>query len=175
MVAAKIANMKEGKPRNDTPQICGVSQDDAAQMLSVSSRSVSAAKHAIDKGSPSVVAAVESGELAVSVAAKFVDTITDKKKQEQIAKQGTEAIKDAVKAAKPKKDRPKKTEPTVDSADKKADEPEPVQDEPSEHPLNTLLVLAQRHDKKLAAIIERWPYLSPVHKQRIHSIATQDE
>lgn len=42
-------------------EISTCSQQQAADMLNVSRESVNKAKHALDKGSPSVVAAVESG------------------------------------------------------------------------------------------------------------------
>ena len=52
MVAARIANLKEGRPSKETSQNCGVSKrEDAAKLLNVSSRSIDAAE-AFD-GSPS--------------------------------------------------------------------------------------------------------------------------
>ena len=72
MVAAKIANMKEGRPpanRGDlfkTPPIDGVSQSDAATMLNVSTKSVERAAVVQRDGVPELVEAVERGEVAVS-------------------------------------------------------------------------------------------------------------
>jgi len=75
MVAAKIANMKEGRPpanRGDlfkTPPIDGVSQSDAATMLNVSTKSVERAAVVQRDGVPELVEAVEAverGEVAVS-------------------------------------------------------------------------------------------------------------
>jgi len=45
MVAARIANLKEGRPSKETSQNCGVSKrEDAAKLLNVSSRSIDAAE-----------------------------------------------------------------------------------------------------------------------------------
>lgn len=69
MVAAKLANLDEGRP-SKTPQICGVSsQAHAAGLLNVSERSVSSAKKVLTSGVPELVEAVNSGELPVSVGA----------------------------------------------------------------------------------------------------------
>lgn len=59
MVAAKIANMKRGRQESN-PSIDGIAQADAAKMLNVSTKSVERAKHAIDEGSPAVVADLRS-------------------------------------------------------------------------------------------------------------------
>lgn len=119
-IAAKIANMKEGRPSKDTPQICGVSTGKASEMLSVGTRTVESAKHAIDKGASSVVAAMECGELPASVAAKFVDVVTDKTEQTKIVKKGTDAVKAVVKEAKQEKEKPDKTRDTGESKPERA-------------------------------------------------------
>jgi hypothetical protein len=49
MVAARIANLPEGRP-DKTPPIGGVSQDAAAEMLNVGTRSVQRAKKVLDDG-----------------------------------------------------------------------------------------------------------------------------
>lgn len=101
VVAAKVAKLKRGDNQHtkEDTQICAPSVSVAAKMLNVSERSVTSAKHAIDKGAPEVVKAMEKGELPASVAAKFVDVVPDKTTQQRIAKQGTQAIKDEVKKA----------------------------------------------------------------------------
>jgi ParB-like chromosome segregation protein Spo0J len=70
MVAAKLANMKEGRP-SETLQICRVSQSAAAEKLNVSTRSVADAKAVLKnkEKSPELIEAVEQGEIPVSVAA----------------------------------------------------------------------------------------------------------
>ncbi len=68
MVAAKVANLKEGRP-DKTAQICAVSQTQAADMLQVSRRTVQAASEVHNHGAPELVSAVEQGKVAVSTAA----------------------------------------------------------------------------------------------------------
>lgn len=110
-VAAKVANLKEGRPSAETSAIAPVSQGQAAELLNVSRDSVKRAKHAIDKGAPEVVAAMERGEIAASAAAKLVDAVPDKKQQAAIVKQGKQAVVEAVKpAAKKTLDTPRKGE-----------------------------------------------------------------
>jgi N6-adenosine-specific RNA methylase IME4 len=70
MVAAKIANLEQGRPADEKPANLPVSQPAAAVMLNVSERSVRSAKAVQEKGTPSLVHAVEQGKLAVSEAAK---------------------------------------------------------------------------------------------------------
>lgn len=85
-VAAKLANMKEGKPSNDTRQICLVSQKEAAEMLQISERSVRNAKAVREHGSPELIEMVEQGKVAVSKAAKIAKEVP-KKEQAEAAKQ----------------------------------------------------------------------------------------
>jgi N6-adenosine-specific RNA methylase IME4 len=72
MVAARVADMRQGE-RRDLQQICRTSQTDAASLLSVAARSVGDARKVIDKGTPELAAAVDSGKVAVSAAALLVD------------------------------------------------------------------------------------------------------
>jgi hypothetical protein len=57
MVAARIATLPQGA--NQHAQICAPSQESAAQDLSVSRRTVQAARKVLDRGAPELVAAVE--------------------------------------------------------------------------------------------------------------------
>lgn len=69
MAAARIANMPQGG-RTDLAQICAkLSQSQTAALLNVSRRGVQSAKQVIDHGTPELVQAVESGKVAISVAA----------------------------------------------------------------------------------------------------------
>lgn len=86
MVAARIANMQEGRPRKTvqictvsptlpietpyTPPLAPVSRTQAADILNTSTRSVASAAEVITKGVPELVAAVDAGEMAVSAAAQ---------------------------------------------------------------------------------------------------------
>ena len=76
MVAARIANLPEGRPL--TTEISGVSQEAAGALLNVSPDSVGFARRVLEEGAPELVDAVERGELAVSSAAVLTDlTIED--------------------------------------------------------------------------------------------------
>lgn len=78
-IAAKIANTKVGgdrKSKNQSRNLDAgpvVSMQDAADMMNVSRASVAAAKKVHDKGSPELQAAVSSGDVKVSRAAKIAD------------------------------------------------------------------------------------------------------
>jgi hypothetical protein len=74
MVAAKVANMRQGE-RTDTlsANLQKVSQAQAAQMVNVSTRSVSDAVKVYERGSGDLAKAVVSRQIPVSVAAKVAD------------------------------------------------------------------------------------------------------
>jgi ParB-like chromosome segregation protein Spo0J len=80
MVAAKVANLGEGRPK-ETSRIQPVSQASAAALLSVGVSSVKAAKQVRAKGAPEVVKAVEEGRLAVSTAAGLAARPQDKQRE----------------------------------------------------------------------------------------------
>lgn len=112
MVAAKLANMKGGRPSKETVQICTVSLEQAADMLSVGRTSVSNAKKVLEHGSKEIIEAVEQGQLPVSFTAKVVAEEPDKRTQTQLLKKGgKEALKEHI------------TEPSpfVDQDDEKRD------------------------------------------------------
>lgn len=69
MVAAKLANLTQGRPA-DNPANLPVKQADAAAKLSISERALRHARRVQDHGEPDLVRAVERGHLAVSVAEK---------------------------------------------------------------------------------------------------------
>lgn len=67
--AAKLANLRRGRP-GENPQICGnISQTAAAEMLNVSERSVTSAAKVLNQGIPELIEQVESGQTTVSRAA----------------------------------------------------------------------------------------------------------
>ena len=70
MAAAKRANMKVGRP--SIVATGTISQADAARQFNVSRESVNRAGIILEHGSPQAIAAVESGDIAVSLAAKTV-------------------------------------------------------------------------------------------------------
>ncbi|HWB36327.1 MAG TPA: ParB/RepB/Spo0J family partition protein [Rugosimonospora sp.] len=77
MIAARVANLKPGRP-SETPSIDGVSAESAATMLNVSTSSVERAKKVQDRGAPELVAAVDAGEVAVSAAASVAEIVKDR-------------------------------------------------------------------------------------------------
>jgi len=109
MVAAKLANMPQGRPETNA-QICAINQEEAAEMLSVARRSVQSAKKVRDKAEPEVVALVEQGKLSVSLAEK----VSEKPKEQQIelveqikaGKNSSKAAKSVIKEAKEKRKAP---------------------------------------------------------------------
>jgi len=74
MVAAKIANMGVGGDSANRP-IGLFAQDDAAEMLNVSARSVKRAKKVQESGDENLIADVESGKVTVSAAAQHVAAV----------------------------------------------------------------------------------------------------
>lgn len=91
MVAAKIANLGEGRPSSETMTGGAVSQDTAAEAMNVSRRSVSRAKKVIERAAPEVVKAVERGELEVKVAAEIADA--PREEQIEAVQHGKEGVK----------------------------------------------------------------------------------
>ena len=77
MVAASIANMEVGRPEIKGANLHNKSIPDAAEKLNVSERTVKTAKQIKEKGSPELIAAVESGKVAVSDAVVVVDLNTE--------------------------------------------------------------------------------------------------
>ncbi len=68
MVAAKLANLPKGA--NQHTQICAPTQEKAAEMLSVSKRTVQSAKELQTKCTPETVKAVQEGEITIHAALK---------------------------------------------------------------------------------------------------------
>jgi ParB-like chromosome segregation protein Spo0J len=72
-IAAQIANMEEGRPK-ETVEIStvSISQTEAGEMLNVGRDSVIAAKRILNEGTPEEVAALKAGEVAVNTLAKDI-------------------------------------------------------------------------------------------------------
>jgi ParB-like chromosome segregation protein Spo0J len=83
MVAARIANLKPGRPAgsSETVEISTVSQGDAADMLNVSRDSVIKAKRVHEHAVPELAAKVESGEVAVSTAAMIAEAPEEEQRE----------------------------------------------------------------------------------------------
>lgn len=71
MVAAKIANLEEGRP-SETASIEAVSQSKASELMNVSRSAVQRARKVRESAAPELVEAVESGRVSVSAAAGLV-------------------------------------------------------------------------------------------------------
>ena len=79
MVAARMANMKQGA-RTDLAQICGMSQQEAADRMNVGVRLVQHAVKVIEKGVPELQDAVDSGTLKVTSAINVLDMPPDRQR-----------------------------------------------------------------------------------------------
>jgi len=91
IVAGKLAKLKVGdvkSQRESGTSIDVPSIQQAADMLNVGRASVDRAKRVLDAGSPEIIAAVETGKLPVSFAAKFVTEEDHKPTQTKLWKQG---------------------------------------------------------------------------------------
>jgi ParB family chromosome partitioning protein len=98
MIGAKMAGLKRGdvKTQRDGLQNC-IPSEDAASLLSVSERSVNAAKYVLEHGSAALIEAVEACEITVSMAEKLCKAEPDKRSQTRLAKEGKKAISEFIK------------------------------------------------------------------------------
>jgi hypothetical protein len=88
MVAARIATLPVGA--NQHAQICAPSQDDAAEMLNVSRRTVQNAAAVQAEGVEALIAEVDAGHVSVSAAAEVAKL--PKAEQAEIVKRGKKAV-----------------------------------------------------------------------------------
>ncbi len=130
MVAAKLATNPHGGDRlGASGKFATCSQQEAAESLNVSKRSVTAAAAVIESGSEELQHAVESGEVSVSDAAAIVDlpkpaqTAAVKAVRKGKAKTVKAAAKPGVKVKKPKE--PEAREPGEDPPDPEHDPKHP--------------------------------------------------
>lgn len=98
MIAARLANLEEGRPRA-TAQDYAVSQGQAAEMLGVSRRSVQSAKVVRDHGAPELVEAVEQGHVSVNVASHVAKRPHGE--QSRLVKAGPQQMRVAAKKNRP--------------------------------------------------------------------------
>ena len=95
MCAAKLAGLPVGRPDNSA-NLQNLTTEDSARLFSVGCRSVSTALEVLRGGSNYLIEQCELGTISISLAAKLIDVVPDKKQHTKIAKQGREAIKAAV-------------------------------------------------------------------------------
>jgi hypothetical protein len=95
MIAARIASMRQGE-RTDLSQNCQkTSQPQAARLLNVSGRSVTAARKVLTEGDPALVEAVDRGAVPVNTAADL--TGLARREQHDVVLQGSRAAREAAK------------------------------------------------------------------------------
>jgi hypothetical protein len=93
MVAAKLANMGEGRPSQETASIEAVSQSRAAEQLNVSRSNVQRATKVIAEAEPEITQAVEQGRLAVSAAVTATEFPPEVQREIAAAPEPAKAIK----------------------------------------------------------------------------------
>jgi hypothetical protein len=138
MIAAKMATLKRGDAGNGRKvdqQNC-LPIDDAANLLSVGSRSVIAAKYVIDNGCKQLIDAVEACEVTVSMAEKLCKACDDKREQAKLVKEGRKAIAEFIKPM-PDDSGSEEIEP-IDGIGDKYDEPVVRAFKVADYKLNTL-------------------------------------
>lgn len=103
MVAAELANMGEGRPKETAGiEAVSVSQSDAAKKLNVGRHSVQKAKVVRDQGTDELKDRVKSGGMAVSVAEKIARMPKDKQAEILKDPKPEQAIKKVARAEKEK-------------------------------------------------------------------------
>jgi N6-adenosine-specific RNA methylase IME4 len=95
MIAEQLETMEQGRPGKDAN--LQVFRDDAAATLRVSARSIADAKKVREQASPAIIARVESGEIAVSLAAKV--TALPKAEQKELEGESEAVLRGAAKKA----------------------------------------------------------------------------
>lgn len=101
LVAARIADLPQGVRADQSGQLAGVTQADAAELLNVGERSVRRAREVIDDGAPELIAAVEAGVVSVSAAADVA--ALPKAEQREIIARGEKQILEAAKQIRSRK------------------------------------------------------------------------
>jgi hypothetical protein len=106
MVAARLARLSVGRPSKEIGSIEHInapSLEKAAEQLQVGKETVKRAKSVLEHGSPELIAAVDSGEVAVSRAATVAKT-TPKEKQVDVVKEKPKQQAAKVLESKPQKE-----------------------------------------------------------------------
>jgi hypothetical protein len=120
MVAARIAKLEEGRPSKTAP-IGAVSQAKAAELLSVSRRSVQRASKVRNKGVPELAEKVERGEISVSAAADIA-RLAKERQQKIVAIDESAVLKETIKQFRSEEHARKATLP-AESIRKRSDTP----------------------------------------------------
>ena len=95
LVAGRIANLEHGGDKRES-QVAnlplGISQEQAAEMLNVSKRSVTSARRVLDEGAPELIQAVEQGTVSVSAAAQVTE-LPEEEQKEVVARGDKEILR----------------------------------------------------------------------------------
>jgi hypothetical protein len=144
MVAAKMANILHGGDRSEDFKVSNdtLKMEDAAKQLNVGRATVARAKSVTENGSEELQAAVSSGELPVSLAAKLVKDVPDKAEQSAIVAQGSKAVREFVSNV---------SNTAIDSTDEEFSECEPPEPAPC----------------KVSEFIRLWEQCSPTARRAI--------
>lgn len=101
-VAARIEQLRHGGNRKaDQDANLRLDRSHVGTMLSISPRSVCDAQKVLKKGHDSLIQKMEAGEIAPSLAAKFVDAVPNKRDQAKDVTKGKAAVQEAVRESKP--------------------------------------------------------------------------
>lgn len=92
MVAANIANLKDGQKKCAASIEAPASQSDAADMMNVSRSSVQRAAKVLSQAIPELIDSVEQNEVSVSAAAEVAKL--DHDEQRQVIGRGAQAVRD---------------------------------------------------------------------------------
>ena len=99
MIAARLANMMGvGRPSKDIAPIGAISGSEAADRMSVGRRNVVRAKKVLKEGTPELADAVDTGKIAVSVAAKIAELEPEQQQQVIADPRPDQAIKKVMRA-----------------------------------------------------------------------------
>ena len=90
LIAAKLAHLGRGRPRENAP-IRAITQEEAAEKLGVSRTLVQAARTVFDSGSPGLIDLVERGVLAISAARPIAGL--RRAEQERLVREGPKALR----------------------------------------------------------------------------------
>ena len=97
MVAARIANLGKGRPDEKNPPHGGISQKQAAEMMSVDARGVEKAKAVVSKGARELQDAVDQNRVSVRTAADLA-SLPVEQQREIVSGDDPKAIKEAARA-----------------------------------------------------------------------------
>lgn len=94
MIGGKLAALRGmGRPKKESPQISGITAKEAAAKMNVGTRLVESAKKVLKEGTLELQDAVDSGQIAVSVAAKIAELDPDQQAEVIASPRPDQAIK----------------------------------------------------------------------------------